>query len=102
MLSNRALALAVGLAVLPPDGRCGRRRGSLRRRLSAQARHGKWGLGLNPMHAIANTKRMRPSADDDLCRFTASNYDLLRFDYSAGVVLWRSADRLEKFPQEAY
>jgi hypothetical protein len=67
------------------------------------------GLGLNPAHAIANTKRMRPSANDDLCRFTASNHDLLRFDYSAGVVLWRSADRLEKFPprpasfpQEAY
>jgi hypothetical protein len=35
-------------------------------------------LGLNPAHAIANTKRMRSSASDDLCRFTASNHYLSR------------------------
>jgi hypothetical protein len=67
------------------------------------------GLGLNSAHAIADTKRMRSSANDDLCRFTASNHCLLRNDSSASVVLGRSADRLEKiptrpasFPQEAH
>jgi hypothetical protein len=35
------------------------------------------GPGLNPAHAIANTRRMTPGANDDLCRFIASNHDLL-------------------------
>jgi hypothetical protein len=56
------------------------------------------GPGLNPAHAIANTRRMTPSANDDLCRFTAFNHDLLGFDCPADIVLRRSADRLEKSP----
>jgi hypothetical protein len=54
--------------------------------------------GLNPAHAIVNTKRMTPNANDDRCRFTASNNDLLGFDCPADVVLWRAADRLENSP----
>jgi hypothetical protein len=35
---------------------------------------------------------------DDLPRFTTSNHYILLFDCAAGVVLQRSADRLEKSP----
>jgi hypothetical protein len=40
-------------------------------------------------------------AINDLRRFAASNHHLLRFDYSAGVVLLRSADRRGRSPLKA-